>query len=81
MSKEKVSEKMVIRFITGITKLEPIEFIGLTKVLCTPIVDEENNPREFDDILSDMIDRFVATGRRQRKDIIKIIEQTGKIKL
>lgn len=81
MSKEKVSEKMVIRFVTGITKLEPIEFIGLTKVLCTPIVDEENNPREFDDILSDMIDRFVATGRRQRKDIIKIIEQTGKIKL
>lgn len=81
MSKEKVSERMVIRFITGITKLEPIEFIGLTKVLCTPIVDEENNPREFDDILSDMIDRFVATGRRQRKDIIKIIEQTGKIKL
>ena len=81
MSKEKVSEKMVIRFVTGITKLEPIEFIGLTKVLCTPIVDEENNPREFDDILSDMIDIFVATGRRQRKDIIKIIEQTGKIKL
>ena len=81
MSKEKVSEKMVIRFVTGITKLEPIEFIGVTKVLCTPIVDEENNPREFDDILSDMIDRFVATGRRQRKDIIKIIEQTGKIKL
>lgn len=81
MSKEKVSEKMIIRFITGITKLEPIEFIGLTKVLCTPIVDEENNPREFEDILSNMIDRFVATGRRQRKDIIKIIEQTGKIKL
>ena len=81
MSKEKISEKTMIKFITGITKLEPIEFIGLTKVLCTPIVDDENNPREFDDILSDMIDRFVSTGRRQRRDILKVIDHASKVKL
>lgn len=80
MSKEKVSEKTIIEFITAITKLNPVEFVGLAKVLCTPVVDENNEPREFEEILQDMIDRFAGTGRRQRRDILKVVKQTGKVK-
>lgn len=80
MSKE-VSSKMLIEFINLVPTLEPVEFLGLTKILCTSAVDEDMNPRPFEDILSDMIDRFVSTGRRQRKDILKVMKNAKKEKL
>ena len=72
MSKDKVSSKVFTEFLEEVIKLEPIEFIGLAKVLCAPVMDDNKEPREFEDILSDMMDNFVSTGRRQRRDILKI---------
>lgn len=80
MSKE-VSSKMLIEFINLVPTLEPVEFLGLAKILCTSTVDEDMNPRPFEDILNDMIDRFVSTGRRQRKDILKVLRNAKKEKL
>lgn len=77
-NKNKVSSKIVINFLELVTQLEPIEFVGLSKILCVSLVNEKNDPREFEDILSDMIDKFISTGRKQRKDIIKVLK--GSIK-
>ena len=42
-----------------ITKLEPVEFIGLARVLCVDIINEEDKTtRDFYDILNDIIDKF-----------------------
>ena len=67
-NKNNVSSKTVINFLELVTQLEPIEFVGLSKILCVPLVNQKNEPREFEDILSDMIDKFISTGRKQRKD-------------
>lgn len=80
MNKE-VSSKILIEFINLVPTLEPIEFLGLAKVLCTNTVDEDMAPRPFEDILSDMIDRFISTGSRQRKDILKVMKNAKKEKL
>lgn len=77
-SKNKVSSKIVIDFLELVTQLEPIEFVGLSKILCVPLVNQKNEPREFEDILSDMIDKFISTRRKQRKDIIKVLKQSIK---
>lgn len=77
-NKNNVSSKIVINFLELVTQLEPIEFVGLSKILCVSLVNEKNDPREFEDILSDMIDKFISTGRKQRKDIIKVLK--GSIK-
>ena len=77
-NKNKVSSKIVINFLELVTQLEPIEFVGLSKILCVPLVNQKNEPREFEDILSDMIDKFISTGRKQRKDIIKVLKQSIK---
>ena len=77
-NKNKVSSKIVINFLELVTQLEPIEFVGLSKILCVPLVNQKNEPREFEDILSDMIDKFISTGRKQRKDSIKVLKQSIK---
>ena len=77
-NKNNVSSKTVINFLELVTQLEPIEFVGLSKILCVPLVNQKNEPREFEDILSDMIDNFISTGRKQRKDIIKVLKQSIK---
>ena len=81
MSKDKVSSKGFTDFLEEVIKLEPIEFIGLAKVLCAPVMDNNKEPREFEDILSDMMDNFISTGRRQRRDILKMIKEANKIKV
>ena len=77
-NKNKVSSKIVINFLELVTQLEPIEFVGLSKILCVSLVNQKNEPRNFEDILSDMIDNFISTGRKQRKDIIKVLKQSIK---
>ena len=77
-NKNNVSSKTVINFLELVTQLEPIEFVGLSKILCVPLVNQKNEPREFEDILSDMIDKFISTGRKQREDIIKVLKKSIK---
>ena len=77
-NKNKVSSKIVINFLELVTQLEPIEFVGLSKILCVTLVNQKNEPREFEDILSDMIDKFISTGRKQREDIIKVLKKSIK---
>ena len=77
-NKNNVSSKTVINFLELVTQLEPIEFVGLSKILCVSLVNQKNEPREFEDISSDMIDKFISTRRKQRKDIIKVLKQSIK---
>ena len=77
-NKNNVSSKIVINFLELVTQLEPIEFVGLSKILCVSLVNQKNEPIEFEDILSDMIDKFISTGRKKRKDIIKVLKQSIK---
>ena len=77
-NKNNVSSKTVINFLELVTQLEPIEFVGLSKILCVSLVNQKNEPRNFEDILSDMIDKFISTGRKQREDIIKVLKKSIK---
>lgn len=59
-------------FLTLLTKLEPIEFYGLCKVLCIQL-EVDNEPRPFEKILDDILTKFPALNRKQRRDIIKVL--------
>lgn len=75
-----MNNKNLLDFIEIIPKLEPIEFLGLSKILCVSTVDENMEPRDFEDIFSDMIDRFISIGRKQRRDILKVIKKASQYK-
>ena len=62
-----------------ITKLEPVEFIGLARVLCIDIINEEDKTtRDFYDILNDIIDKFNTLARKQRREILSVLRRVKK---
>ena len=73
-------ESELIQFITFINNLEPIEFSGIAKILCVALCDEEGKVRPYVDVLSDLIDNFCSIGRRQRREIFKLLKRVEKEK-
>lgn len=62
-----------------ITKLEPVEFIGLARVLCVDIINEENKTtRDFYDILNDIVNKFHTLARKQRREILSVLRRVKK---
>ena len=62
-----------------ITELEPVEFIGLARVLCIDIINEENKTtRDFYDILNDIVNKFHTLARKQRREILSVLRRVKK---
>ena len=75
----------VEKFILEISKLEPIEFLGLVKVFNIELYedDQQKKPRKFEFILSEILDKYITLSRKQRRTIMKMIKSAnlGKIKV
>ena len=56
-----------------IPKLEVEQFLGLCTTLCVSLNDGEQ-PREFDEVLSDVLDNFTKLPRQSRKDLLKLLK-------
>ena len=66
-------------FIDLIKYLEPVEFIGLARVLCIDIMDKETKQnRDFYVVLNDMINKFNSLGRKQRREILSVLKKARK---
>ena len=74
MEKE-ISSNELIRFIEKITKLEPIYFIGVARIMNIPIAGANGEVRALEEIMSDVIDKFISYNQTQRKNLYKIIKQ------
>lgn len=78
----KPNDKKVLEFINEISKLEIAEFMGLAKILCISLYKEDSgketndadNFRDFAEVVSDMIDSFVASPRQRRRQLMKIVK-------
>lgn len=83
MAKQKTSDeqKRLYRFLEGVSKLGPIEFLGIAHLLMVPLAKEgTTDNRDFDDILSDMIDKFVTLSNSKQKELIKLVKKTESYK-
>ena len=76
----RTSPKELIRFIGLINTLSTIEFLGVVRVMNLTIIGENNKFRSFEDIMSDMIDKFIEYNRTQRRNLIKIIKKASQCK-
>lgn len=78
INESKVSSKTFLSFIEEVSKLSEVEFVGLSKILCVPILDKDKNERPFEDILSDMMDKFLMIKRGKRKEILNMIKDVNR---
>lgn len=76
--KEEKASKMLEEFFNLLPKLNAIEFLGLTKILCVPLVDEEENDRDFADLLDDVLTKFEKCGRSQKREILRALRSVAK---
>lgn len=76
----RTSPKELIRFIGLINTLSATEFLGVVRVMNLTIIGENNKSRSFEDIMSDMIDKFIEYNRTQRRNLIKIIKKASQCK-
>ena len=74
--KNNPSEKEFQNFINYTSKLEAMEFMGLVRMLNVDIFknDKEKTPRSFEEIFSEVMDKFIQASPMQRKNIMKILK-------
>ena len=88
-----LSQKQMNQFIRYIPLLEPQEFIGLAKLLGVEIVEQsapkfnednkvnvEVNPREFTDVLENMLENFKKSNRKRNLECIQLLGSATKHK-
>ena len=74
--KNNPSEKEFQNFVNYTSKLEAMEFMGLVRMLNVDIFknDKEKTPRSFEEIFSEVMDKFIQASPMQRKNILKILK-------
>lgn len=76
-------------FVKTLPYLEPVEFIGLAKILSVPTITwnedrevpikESIQTRPMDEVMEDMMDRFLALPKHRRKEINQMLKDVKKI--
>jgi hypothetical protein len=73
--------KEIDNFINTITKLEPVEFMGLARVLKEPLFTEEGEARElrdFTEVFSNVLENYSKCRRVRRREILKLVKDAAK---
>lgn len=69
------------KFLTQLSKLEPMEFIGVAHLCGARLLQEDNKtPRGFADILKDILDKYETLNRKKRRELEKTLAQSNSIK-
>lgn len=68
----------LIEFLEYSCKLEPQEFAGVLRIFDISLMDKDKKLREFEELLSELIDCYCRLGAKQQKQLIKIIKEAGK---
>lgn len=62
--------------------MRPVEFAGLARILgvqIVQIVEGEDKPqsRDFTDVFADVMARFNALNRQQKRDLLKLVKKSN----
>lgn len=78
--------KLGMQLIEQISKMEPIEFLGLAKLLGVQVLKENKEatgekdkfkPRSFADVLEDVMAKFEKQSRGRKREIIKLVKKSN----
>lgn len=69
------------KFIKEISKIkDPVVFLGIAKVLKVSIMVDKDTPKDFNDILKDIIDTYFAAAPSKQREILKILKDANECK-
>lgn len=71
-------KNLLEEFTIMLSKMEAVEFLGICKVLKVGIVKNNDTPREFKELLFEVISKFEQLNRKQKRDLMKLLRATIK---
>ena len=76
----KIGQKAVLEFLTLLNQLEPVEMAAISKILCVKLAGENGETKEGKVIVEEIVRSFSLLGRKQRRELIKVMRQAAKCK-
>ena len=78
--RKKPSDTELQKFVFELTKLEPIEFLGVAHVFSVELFEDEERktPVDFEVVVSEIIDGYVMLSRRKRRNLMRMLRATTK---
>ena len=61
-----------------LVSLEPVEFLGVARILGVELLDEEKNPLPFESVFSAVLQKYGMLSRSQRRNLLKILRPAVK---
>lgn len=68
-------QRLFYRFLTGLCKINPIEFYGVAEMLQVNVTDLQNDTEK---LLSEVIDAFIQLRYSMQKAIVNVLERAIK---
>ena len=75
MKKEKTTNQKFMELLIG---LEAVEFLGLCKFLGVKLMEDSKSPRDFADLLSDLMEKFQNLNRTRQRELLQILKKINK---
>lgn len=75
MKKEKTTNQNFMELLIG---LEAVEFLGLCKFLGVKLMEDSKTPRDFADLLSDLMEKFQNLNRTHQRELLQILKKVNK---
>ena len=75
MKKEKTTNQNFMELLIG---LEAVEFLGLCKFLGVKLIEDSKSPRDFADLLSDLMEKFQNLNRTRQRELLQILKKVNK---
>lgn len=75
MKKEKITNQKFMELLIG---LEAVEFLGLCKFLGVKLMEDSKSPRDFTDLLNDLMEKFQNLNRTRQRELLQILKKVNK---
>lgn len=75
MKKEKTTNQKFMELLIG---LEAVEFLGLCKFLGVKLMEDSKSPRDFTDLLNDLMEKFQNLNRTRQRELLQILKKVNK---
>lgn len=71
--------KLTDKLIKELPHMDPITFAAVAKILGVPLMDaQKQEPREFTDVLAEVLRTFDAKDRKYKRSILKLLKDAQK---
>ena len=75
MKKEKTTNQNFMELLIG---LEAVEFLGLCKFLGVKLMEDSKSPRDFADLLNDLMEKFQNLNHTRQRELLQILKKVNK---